>query len=316
MGAAVSEPIQAISIWHFVFTMGVWLAFAMALYNAVIGVLGINAVKPNSTKWPNWVWIWLAIGLALSFTAAWQAATQLQQSDLGRRKADTQEEAAEKRETQISGDLNDVRNKLAGLEGAVAEIASAAKISTDKPLPEIVQAIIEKLPKPTVTIRGNSNATTVGGGQAAQQQTINAANGIGTIGGTLINPQVNNFAPPPAHLTYTENVLTPLNDHVKKLLEVHVRTDRGIPAAAIGFLFSAPFTFSQDFFNSHQPLLKSASIQQLSETTPLQTNGVPIPNSLGILVNAPASFDPGQELIVTVESENDIRTLQVQPITR
>jgi predicted sugar kinase len=66
----------------------------------------------------------------------------------------------------------------------------AAHIDPNGSLGDIVQGIGEKLPKPNVSVKGNQNSTVIGNGQAAQRQTINAANGIGTIGGTLINPQV------------------------------------------------------------------------------------------------------------------------------
>ena len=67
----------------------------------------------------------------------------------------------------------------------------------------------------------------------------NAPSGINIgPGATAPNPQVFNYAPPPAQLRFTEEVLTPLSPGGEKLMTVHVFTDRSIAGAVIGLVFS------------------------------------------------------------------------------
>jgi len=217
---------EALSIWHFLIKAAVWFAFFSYLFAAVTGILGMNAVNTEHKKWPVWVWGLFTSGLILSVLAALQSAFQLQDAELDERIAnsqylavkgqlgevqDQQKKTMEQLDSQTTklGTLGEQDTKM---QNALNDLRTAAHIAPGTSLDDLVRGISSKLPKSPVTIKGNGNVTAVGGGQAAQQQTVNAPNGIGTIGGTLVNPQVNNFGPPPAHLTYTENVLTPLKD--------------------------------------------------------------------------------------------------------
>ncbi|HEV2700269.1 MAG TPA: hypothetical protein VGV09_01465, partial [Steroidobacteraceae bacterium] len=252
-------------------------------------------------------WPLLAIGLVLTCAAAWQAASQL-------KSADDATNAANANAHGLSVQLTGVRSQLTEFKGYLQQIATAAHTGDISVGIGMVKAIVDKLPKTEnhVIVKGNHNATVVGSGQAAQQQTVNASGGIGTIGGTLVNPTVNNFGAPPAHFTATENVITPLGSQTKKVLEVHITTDRRVPAAVIGMVFSDPITFTTEYWNAHGPTLKGATIEQMDVTGGLSRDGTtPIPNSFGVRINAPSAFVPGQELVVTVESAFDVHLLQV-----
>lgn len=120
--------------------------------------------------------------------------------------------------------------------------------------------------------------------------------------------------PPPANLTFTENVITPLSDHIKKTFAVHVRTDRAIPAAAVAIFFSAPITFTKEYFAAHPARLDGASIQSMDISGPLTGEGTFYPNSLAVIVNVPAAFTAGQEMVLTVESESDAHVIRVMAI--
>jgi hypothetical protein len=186
------SELQAIPIWHFVVTLGVWLAFAAALYNAAIGLLGINAVKPDATKWPRWVWVMLAVGVILSFGAAWQAAATLRQADLDKRKSTAASEQTSQTLHDVQSNLGTVQGQLDAItasdneiKGLIKGAAITAKVDPNKPTKEVIQEIIDRLPKPKSTdsnradIKGNGNATNVGGsGNVA----------IGSVG-TLVIPE-------------------------------------------------------------------------------------------------------------------------------
>ena len=326
MGAAgIPDAIQVadISIWHFVFTSAVWFAAALALYNAIIGVLGMNAVKPNAAKWPKWVWLLLVIGVLLSLTAAWLTADQLQETDHDKRVADgrfvgikDQLKAVQDQQKSTTDELNGKLQAITGQNGklqtALDSLGAKAHVSPGASFDDLVKGIADKLPKTSpVAIKGDHNITAVGGGQAAQQQTVNAAGGIGTIGGTLVNPQVTNYAPPPAILTYKEEVQTPLTSKTDKVLQVRVSTDRKIPGAAIGLIFSDPFDESKQYWQAHQPDITGGAANAVTVKIPIAGNGVPIPNSLGAVVDLPAALMPGTDLVVTVTSKADIHVLQV-----
>ena len=120
-------------------------------------------------------------------------------------------------------------------------------------------------------------------------ETVNAPYGIGAIGGTLLNPTVNNYGPAPANLTFTEKQAS---DPVASksgvyLLKVHIKTDRSMPGAVIGVQFSGEVEISKDDGNQEGPRLANAPIAQVDIGSPLATNGISIPNSYGFTINAP-----------------------------
>jgi hypothetical protein len=152
--------------------------------------------------------------------------------------------------------------------------------------------------------------------QAFTNKTLGDCSPIVTGSGASANPDCSKHyaGTPPATLTFTEHVVTPVGEHVRKVLEVHVATSRAIPAAAIALFFSAPITFTQDYFTAHPVKLVGASLQSLDISGPLSSAGMHYPNSLAIIVNAPAAFTASQDLVVTVESESDVHVLRVMEI--
>jgi hypothetical protein len=172
-------------------------------------------------------------------------------------------------------------------------------------------------PRPQVPTAAEKPEESVPASIPAPQQPspiISAPNGIAIGGGLVANPTVNNFGPPPAHLSYTEEVVTPLpaSGEGLKIMKIHVTTDRSIRGAIVGIVFSGPIepiTPGKD-----EPQLKGAGISQMNWGEGLQHDSTPIPNSLGIVINAPSVFMPGQELIVTVKSKTDLRVIEVGPV--
>ncbi len=140
---------------------------------------------------------------------------------------------------------------------------------------------------------------------------INAPSGIGIAGGEVTNPTVNNFGPPPATFKFTEEVVTPLSNNGEKFMKVHITTDRSIPGAIVGIVFSGPAEMTQ----KDQPVLKGASISQMNwgQMASGETKEL-MPNGWAVVINAPASFLPGQELIVPVKSKTDIHVVSVSQV--
>jgi hypothetical protein len=307
----VSPDLQALPLRQFLVTWSTVCQFLASVLAALIGIWGISQMNPVNAHKKGFFWVLFAAAIGLAALGCLQNAEQLQQADLDKRVAEQRAGRTVADLGLVKGDLNRITQNYADLKAAIDKLALAAHIDPNGSLGDIVQGIGEKLRKPNVSVKGNQNSTVIGNGQAAQRQTINAANGIGTIGGTLINPQVNNFAPPPANLTHTENVIS--QDGDKKIMEIHVSTDRSIPGAAIGFIFSGPINNSEAFFRAHQPKLIGASITQFQWYYSLQDTqtGTPIPNSSGVRVNAPAAFVPGQDLVITVETAKDTRIAKI-----
>jgi hypothetical protein len=146
--------------------------------------------------------------------------------------------------------------------------------------------------------------------------TINAPGGIPITGGTVSNPTVINNGPPLARLSFTEETVAALLEkgEGEKAIKVHITTDRSIPGAVIGIIFSGPVEMSKGG-GPDDPSLKGAAISQMNWGGPLLRNNIPVPNSIGISINAPAAFMPGQELIVPVKSKMDVHVLEVLPVS-
>jgi hypothetical protein len=140
---------------------------------------------------------------------------------------------------------------------------------------------------------------------------INAPSGIGIGGGLVTNPTVNNFGPPPANFKFTEEVVTVLSGNVEKSMKVHITTDRSIPGAIVGIVFSGPVEMTQQ----DQPVLKGASISQMNWGQMASgENRQLMPNGWAVVINAPAAFLPGQELIVPVKSKTDVHVVSVSQV--
>jgi len=143
--------------------------------------------------------------------------------------------------------------------------------------------------------------------QRQPSQIVNAPNGIGAIDSTLVNPTVNNYGPPPANLTFTEEDAT--DDTSRKqgyhVLKVHIATDRSIVAAGIGVLFSGPVEIDG------QPVLTGALIQMINGGPLINKVTGPVPNGYGFSIDEPTAFMPGMDLVITARSKEAIHVLQV-----
>jgi hypothetical protein len=144
-------------------------------------------------------------------------------------------------------------------------------------------------------------------------QINSAPNGIAIGGGNVANPTVNNFGPPSAHLSHTEDVISliPTSEKGLKLMRVHITTDRPIPGAIVGMVFSGPI--EPVTLGQYEPMLKGSDFFQASWGS-LQNNNVPIPNSLFVAIKVPAMFLPGEELIVTIKSKTDVSVLEINSV--
>lgn len=105
--------------------------------------------------------------------------------------------------------------------------------------------------------------------------------------------------------------MTPLSPDEEKHLAVHVYTDRSYGGAIIGLVFSGPVRMSES-----EPSLKNAMAQQFSWTQVVDRNGNIIPHSLAVIMNIPAVFLPGQELVIPVKSKVDARVIQIGPVPK
>lgn len=187
----------------------------------------------------------------------------------------------------------------------------------EKPVDRIVEKVVladrpkSQTSTPSKRVKQQQSSDSRPASVAAPNVTINAPGGIPITGGSVSNPTVINNGPPPANLGFTEEVVTALSEQNEKSMKVHITTDRSIPGAIVGVIFSGPAEMSKGN-GSDDPSLKGAVIQQLNWGGPLISgNNEPIPNSFGIFINAPAAFLPGQELIVPVKSKTDIHVIRV-----
>jgi len=173
----------------------------------------------------------------------------------------------------------------------------------------------EKLPEKTKSPNRSANSqqsehganntnTQIGTVQApiaiAPNGIANAAPNWGTQ--TVIN------GPPAAHFTYHEDPVIS-SDGGMKILKVHISTDRTVPAAHIGLLFSGPIEIVRPG-SPYEPKLDGAAITQFNWGG-INKNGVPIDYGMSIQINMPAAFTPGQDLIATVKSKTEVHVTDV-----
>jgi hypothetical protein len=144
-----------------------------------------------------------------------------------------------------------------------------------------------------------------------------APGGFATSGGTLINPSVNNFGPPSAHLTFTEEVVQPLPPDGKgfKEIKIHIHTDRPIPGALIGIVLSDPMDVSKEYWDGHNPSQEGSGSSQVDRKGSLSRNGILLPNSFALFVAMPAAFNPGIDLVVPVRSAYDVHVLEITTLS-
>lgn len=137
--------------------------------------------------------------------------------------------------------------------------------------------------------------------------TQNAPGGINIGRDNFGNPTVINNGPLPATLSFTEEVITSLTPNGdEKRMNVHITTDNPITTPMIGIVFSATI----DYPLASPPVVKNATMYQTNVGQLLQ-NGVSMPNSVCIFVNAPEILQHNQELIVSVKSKEDVHVTKV-----
>ena len=85
----------------------------------------------------------------------------------------------------------------------------------------------------------------------------------------------------------------------------NILTDRSIPGAVIGAVFSGPIELDGNAIQ-----LKGATVTQFNWGQ-INKGAEPIPNSIGVSINLPAAFMPGQELILPVKFKSEVHVLQV-----
>jgi hypothetical protein len=155
---------EPLSIWNFMFYMAVWLALVGALFNALIGILGINAVKPDTTKRPNWAWIFLGVGILTAVGSGWQTARQLQESDLQKRIADSQRDESKRQFDSVTSKLDGLTKRNADTNEQLQLLAKAGNVPIDQSPQNIVSAIIAKLSKENSgPLIGKNSGSVVGG---------------------------------------------------------------------------------------------------------------------------------------------------------
>jgi len=200
-------------------------------------------------------------------------------------------------------------------EPVVKTEPSPDNTSTPQPKPAPLKPLHVKKPKPTPVVPEPPTPSTT----AATPTTVTpAASTYNAPGGIIVpnnqglvtNPTVNNFGPPPAHLSHTEEIISalPTSGEGLKIMKVHITTDRSVPGAIIGLVFSGPIEPISG--REDPPQLQGSGSSQMSWGT-LQGNNGAIPNSLAVAVNIPAAFLPGEELIVTVKSKTDVQVIGV-----
>lgn len=191
----------------------------------------------------------------------------------------------------------------------------------EKPVDRIVEKIVRQAcPEPTPKVEskkpqrsisqhnqdGSNNTNTQIG--TAQAPVAIAPNGIANAVPNWGTQTVVN-GPPPAILTFREDSVSSTDDHGMKILKVHVFTDRSIPAAHIGLLFSGPIELVNPG-SPYEPKLSGSAISQFNWGG-INKNGMPIDYGMSVQINMPAAFTPGQDLIVTVKSKTAVHVTDV-----
>jgi hypothetical protein len=148
------EMPEALSIWHFIANWTVWLALLASLYNAAIGVLGMNAVQPEWRKWPRLIWVAFALGVILAIGIGLQTASNLRDAEHDKKIADVRYAGINGQLQSVQGQQNATATKLseisaqnAKLQTALDSLGTAAHIPAGGSIDEIVEGVIKKLPK-------------------------------------------------------------------------------------------------------------------------------------------------------------------------
>jgi len=165
-----------------------------------------------------------------------------------------------------------------------------------------------KTPPPPRSTALRGTPVTIPDQPPIQQECVggNCAASVGQQGGITAG-QVNVNGPIPPVYTFTEEAVASDN---RKKINVHVHADRAVRGAIVGMLFSGPI----DYVAANNPNVTNAGMSQQNWGQLNQKNGIPLPNSLYVTINAPTVFLPGQELIVPVTSAAEVHVLKVFPV--
>jgi hypothetical protein len=183
------------SFWHFFIGWSVGVAIVTSLYNAAIGVLGMNAVQPNWRKWPKGIWLAFGLGIALAVCIGVQTANQLQEADRDKRTADSRyvgendrlkavQDQQKSTSDELNGKLRDLSDRSTKLQTVLDSLGSAAHVPAGTSVDNLVKAITDKLPKAenkaVATGTRNAVANTAAGGQTVQSTGDCSPNVTGT----------------------------------------------------------------------------------------------------------------------------------------
>jgi hypothetical protein len=186
------------SIWSFAFTSVVAGPFLFNLFSAVLGVFGMNyilAPPDDKKKYVRLITGLIVVAVLLSSWTAYENARQMQQTDVDKRIAEAQKKEDQKilknatdtlksisaQSQDISTQNREISGQNQSMNDQIKRLADAAHVSSGKSTAEVVQSIIDKLPKGTVKAEANgtgSNAT------ANQTGPVTNGSGILTIGQT------------------------------------------------------------------------------------------------------------------------------------
>jgi len=135
--------------------------------------------------------------------------------------------------------------------------------------------------------------------------TQNCPNGICNGGNNIGSQSVYNFAPPAANLSFTEEVVA---QDVEKSANIHIKTDKAIPGAVVGVIFSGPFKVT----DKQEPRITNSSMSQVAWGTLVKTGtSIPIPNSIFVRVNMPAAFGPNEEVIIPITAAPNVHVEKI-----
>jgi len=209
---------------------------------------------------------------------------------------------------------------------AVYYFARPRIVTIEKPVEKVVEKLVPQecpsnpvpgrqhsdkskaLSQPTV-VRGTPVTKTDAPSQPPIQQDCEGGNCAASVGqqGGITAGQINVNAPIPPVYAFTEEAVASDN---RKKINVHIHTDRAVRGAIVGILFSGPI----DYVIANNPNVTNSSMSQQNWGPLAQKNGIPLPNSLYVTINAPTVFMPSQELIVPVTSAAEVHVLKVFPV--
>jgi hypothetical protein len=288
----MDSPSEALPLAHFIFTSWTSGQFLSAVFAALLGIWGINNMVPKDAHKKRLFWVLFAIAIGLSAWTTYENAKQLQSADLDKR-------TAEKTNEKISHQYDEINGQL-------AKLASAANIKAGQSPSEIINEAISLLPKATAVDVTSSTGNLVRADIRGDCNQI--ANGDHNE--QKLDCSKHYHGASPAKLAYREKLISQVGD--KKIMELHISTDRTIKAPTIGFTLSAPINESDEYWRTHAPMLGGfpAPIYNWGKVHNAGS-AINVPNSFGVMLGMPSNFGPGSDLVITVETDINSHVLSV-----